>query len=82
MAKNKTKISGSSIDIRFSSLLFRQFYSTETVLLLVSADLFEATDHGNHILLGLFDISAAIDMVDQDIPIERLPIDTATGQQL
>ena len=38
----------------------------------VCADLIEAMDQGNHVLLGLLDFSAAFDTVDQDILIECL----------
>jgi hypothetical protein len=41
-------------------------------LLNVCADLIVAMDHGKHVLLGLLDLSAAFDTVDQDIFIERL----------
>jgi len=46
--------------------------STETTLLKVCADLIEAMDQGNHVLLGLLALSAAFDTVEQDILIERL----------
>ena len=51
---------------------YRKGHSTETALLKVCADLIEAMDQGNHVLLGLLDLSAAFDTVDQDILIERL----------
>lgn len=51
---------------------YRKYHSTETALLKVCADLIEAMDSGNHVLLGLLDLSAAFDTVDQDILIERL----------
>jgi Reverse transcriptase (RNA-dependent DNA polymerase) len=51
---------------------YRKYHSTETALLKVCADLIEAMDQGNHALLGLLDLSAAFDTVDQDILIERL----------
>ena len=38
----------------------------------VCADLIESMDQGNHVLLGLLDLSAAFDTADQDILIERL----------
>ena len=51
---------------------YRKGHSTETALLKVCADLIEAMDQGNHVLLGLLNLSAAFDTVDQDILIERL----------
>jgi Reverse transcriptase (RNA-dependent DNA polymerase) len=38
----------------------------------ICADLIEAMDHAHHVLLGLLDLSAAFNTVDQDILIERL----------
>jgi hypothetical protein len=38
----------------------------------VCADLIEAMDQGNHVLLELLDLSAAFDTVGQDILIDRL----------
>ena len=51
---------------------YRKGRSTETALLKVCADLIEAMGRGNHVRLGLLDLSAAFDMVNQDILIERL----------
>ena len=51
---------------------YRKGNSTEMALLKVCADLIEAMNQGNHVLLGLLDLSAAFDTVDQDFFIERL----------
>src|SRR6218665_3237493 len=51
---------------------YRKLHSTETTLLKVVTDLIEASDAGDHALLGLLDLSAAFDTVDHDVLVDRL----------
>ena len=51
---------------------FRGKHSTETALLKVLSDILMAADIGMVSLLGLLDMSAAFDTVDDDILIRRL----------
>jgi hypothetical protein len=51
---------------------FRAFHSTETALLSMLADIYSAIDKAQVTLLALFDVSAAFDMVDHDILLQRL----------
>ena len=44
---------------------YRQFFSTETAVLKVVTDVLTAMDRGQITLLGMFDLSAAFDTVDQ-----------------
>ena len=44
---------------------YRQFFSTETAVLEAVSDVLTVMDRGQITLLGMFDISAAFDMVDQ-----------------
>ena len=53
---------------------FRANHSTETVVLKVISDILGAADQGYVALLGLLDMSAAFDLVDHDILLERLAI--------
>jgi len=50
----------------------RRQHSTETALLRVLSDIFCAADRQHVTLLGLLDLSAALDCVDHDILIHRL----------
>ena len=47
---------------------YRQFFSTETAVLKVVSDVLTAMDRGQITLLGMFDLSAAFDTVDQWFP--------------
>ena len=51
---------------------YRQYYSTETALLRVLADILHAVDTGDLSILALLDLSAAFDTVDHDILLQRL----------
>ena len=53
---------------------FRTNHSTETVLLSLLSDIYSAIDRSQLSLLALFDVSAAFDMVDHDILLQRLEI--------
>ena len=50
----------------------RRHHSTETAVLDVMSDVLTAADSGQVTLLGLLDQSAAFDMVDHDILLDRL----------
>ena len=51
---------------------YRQYHSTETALLKVQDDIFQAMDNQEVVLLVLLDLSAAFDTIDHDILIRRL----------
>src|ERR1043165_5708511 len=51
---------------------FRKFHSTETLLLRLVTDVFQALDQGHVTLLALYDISAAFDTVDHSILLSRV----------
>ena len=51
---------------------YRTGHSTETAVLKVASDVWQAMDEGNITLLGLLDLSAAFDTVDHDILLHRL----------
>src|SRR6218665_2956117 len=51
---------------------FRAHHSTETVLLSLLSDIYSAVDRSQLTLLALYDVSAAFDMVDHDILLQRL----------
>ena len=53
---------------------YRKGHSTETALLKVASDIWDAMDKGMVTLLGLLDLSAAFDTVDHDILVEGLRI--------
>ena len=53
---------------------YRQFFSTETAVLMVVTDILAALDRGQISLLGMFDLSAAFDTVDHSILLRRLEI--------
>jgi len=48
-------------------LAYRRHHSTETALLRVLSDIYAAADRQDVPLLGLLDLSAALDCVDHDI---------------
>ena len=50
----------------------RKQHSTKSSLLRVYSDIREALEDGNVCLLGLLDLSAAFDTVDQNILLTRL----------
>ena len=51
---------------------YRRGHSTETALLKITSDIFEAADNKQTTLLGMLDLSAAFDTVDHDILLTRL----------
>ena len=51
---------------------FRAYHSTETALLSLLTEIFSAVDKAELTLLALYDVSAAFDMVDHDILLQRL----------
>ena len=51
---------------------FRTNHPTETALLSLLSDIYSAIDKSQLSLLALFDVSAAFDMVDHEILLERL----------
>ena len=57
-----------------SQSAYRAGHSTETAVLKVATDIWEAMDNGKVTLLGLLDLSAAFDTVDHDILINRLKL--------
>jgi len=50
----------------------RAHHSTQTVLLSLLSDIYSAVDRSQLTLLALYDVSAAFDMVDHDILLQRL----------
>src|SRR6218665_2162672 len=53
---------------------FREGHSTETLLLRLLSDIYEAVDCSQLTLLALFDVSAAFDTVDHKILLKRLNV--------
>ena len=53
---------------------YRYGHSTDTALLRVTSDIFEACDVSKITLIALLDLSAAFDCVDHTILLERLRI--------
>src|SRR3984885_8230076 len=53
---------------------FRKGHSTETLLLHLLADIYNAIDRSQVTLLALYDVSAAFDTVDHDILLHRLSV--------
>ena len=51
---------------------YRQFHSTETVLLKIASDLFEAAKSGCVTVLVALDMSAAFDSIDHQVLVQRL----------
>ena len=51
---------------------YRRFYSTETALLKVTSDIFQAFDHHQTVVLVALDQSAAFDCVDHNTLLKRL----------
>ena len=51
---------------------YRRHHSTETALLQVMSEIYDAADHRRVTLLGLLDLSAAFDCVDHPILLRRL----------
>src|SRR6218665_416904 len=53
---------------------FRRNHSTETLLVRLLSDFYGAMDCGQITLLALFDVSAAADLVDHSILLNRLSV--------
>jgi len=53
---------------------YRAYHSTETAVLRVLSDIFEALDRGDWATLTLLDLSAAFDTIDHTTLIRRLQI--------
>ena len=53
-------------------LAYRSGHSTESCLLKVMSDIFDAADSGEISIVGLLDLSAAFDTVDHEILLHRL----------
>ena len=51
---------------------YRRHHSTETVLLKISNDIFEAIDSGNATVLVALDLSATFDTIDHSVLTNRL----------
>ena len=51
---------------------YRSFHSTETALLKVLNDILSSIDHGDSVILALLDQSAAFDLIDHGILLNRL----------
>ena len=51
---------------------YRRHHSTETALLKISNDIFEAVDSGNATVLVALDLSAAFETIDHSVLINRL----------
>src|SRR5688572_30921494 len=51
---------------------FRAHHSTETALLSLLSEIYSAVDRTELTLLALYDVSAAFDMVDHEILLQRL----------
>lgn len=51
---------------------YRSFHSTETALLKVLNDILSSIDHGDSVILALLDQSAAFDLIDHEILLNRL----------
>jgi len=58
---------------------FRPLHSTETALLRVLSDILAAVDRGNFAALVLLDLSAAFDMVDNDVLLQMLQTSFGIG---
>jgi hypothetical protein len=67
----KHHIDSSDLDNPFQSA-YKSFHSTETALLSVQNDIFNAMEDGNVAALALLDLSAAFDTIDHEVLLGRL----------